>query len=421
MSSEFERKLEKYTEVILKIGLNLQPKQRLLIGGPSVFSDGISFGTAPLVRIIAKKVYQMGAKLVDVIWADEQMRLIRFQYGPKKSLREYPKWRIDARLEICKAGDANLNIMSPNPDLLKDVDLSVIFKFSLVLIKHLKPVSNLVSQFALNWLVISTPNKAWADKILPHIPSNERIQKLWDIIFEICRITEENPISAWQNHNENLKKRCNYLNQKQYRALKLTSPETDLIVGLPKDHVWDGGSVASQNGIEFTPNLPTEEIFTLPDKDRVDGVVKTTRPVLIQSQVIEGCTFKFSKGVIIEADATVGDDIIDKIINIDEGARRLGEIALVPHSSPISQTGLLFYNILLDENASNHIAIGQAYRNSLKNGNALNDEEFMAAGGNNSSIHIDLMIGSGEMSVDGVLEDETTEPIMQNGEWVFEV
>ncbi len=421
MSSEFEQKLEKYAEVILKVGLNLQPKQRLLIGGPTSGNDGIPFEAAPLIRIIAKKAYQMGAKLVDVIWADEQMRLIRFQYGPKKSLREYPKWRIDARFETCKAGDANLNIMSPNPDLLKDVDLSVILKFQLFLLKRLQPVTKLVSEFALNWLIISTPNKAWADKILPHIPSNERIQKLWDIIFEICRITEENPVSAWQNHNENLKKRCKYLNQKQYRALKLTSPETDLTVGLPKDHIWDGGSVASQNGIDFTPNLPTEEIFTLPDKDQVDGVVKTTRPVLIQGQVIEGCIFKFSKGQIIEANAMLGYEIMDKLINIDEGARRLGEIALVPHSSPISQTGLLFYNILLDENASNHIAIGQAFRNSLKNGIALTDEEFMAAGGNNSSIHLDLMIGSEEMSVDGLLEDGATEPIMRNGEWAFEV
>jgi len=421
MSSEFEQKLEKYAEVILKVGLNLQPKQRLLIGGPSSADDGISFDTAPLIRIIAKKAYQMGASLVDVIWADEQLRLIRFQYGPKKSLREYPKWRIDARLDISKAGDANILIMSPNPDLLKDVDLSVILKFQLFMLKHLKHVSNLVRKLANNWLVISTPNKAWADKILPHLPSNERIQKLWDVIFEICRINEENPISAWENHIKNLKKRCSYLNQKQYRALKLTSPETNLTIGLPKDHVWNGGRELSQNGINFTPNLPTEEIFTLPDRDRVDGFVKTTKPVLIQGQVIEDCTFKFSKGRIIEANARIGYEVIDKLINIDKGTRRLGEIALVPHSSPISQTGLLFYNLLIDENASNHIALGQAYRNSLKNGGALTDEEFMAAGGNNSSLHLDLMIGSEKMSVDGVLEDETTESIMRNGEWVFEV
>ena len=421
MSSEFEQKLEKYAEVILKVGLNLQPKQRLLIGGASSNYDGTSFEAAPLVRIIAKKAYQMGARLVDVVWGDEQLRLLRFQYGPKKSLREYPKWRIDARLDISQAGDANLHIGNPNPDLLKDVDPSLILKFQLHLHKHLKPVLNLVTQNALNWLVISAPNKAWANKIFPDIPSNERIQKLWDVIFKICRITEDDPISAWQNHNENLHSRCNYLNQKRYRALKLASPETNLTIGLPKDHIWQGGNEKTKNGIEFTPNLPTEEIFTLPHKDRVDGVVKTTRPVFYQGQVVEECILKFSKGRIVEASAKIGEEAFLKTIGIDEGARRLGEIALVPNSCPISQTGLLFYNILIDENASNHIAIGQAYRDSLKNSKELTDEEFMAAGGNTSLIHIDFMIGSGEMNVDGILDDDTAEPVMRNGEWAFEV
>ncbi len=421
MSSEFERKLEKYVEVILKVGLNLQPKQRLLIGGPSVSHDGIPFETAPLVRIITKKAYQMGARLVDVIWADEQLRSIRFQYSSKKYLRLYPKWKIDAKLDIAQAGDACLDIMSPRPDLLKGIDLSVILKFQLFLLKHFKQYSELVSQFSFNWLLIATPNQAWADKILPNIPSNERVQKLWDIIFEICRINEENPISAWQKHDENLKKRCEYLNEKQFKALKLKSSETDLTIGLPKDHVWDGGSLKTKNGFKFQPNLPTEEIFTLPDKDQVDGVVKITKPVLIEGQIIEDCIFKFSKGRIIEANTRIGDKIINSIINIDEGARRLGEIALVPHSSPISRTGMIFYNLLIDENASNHIALGKAYPHSLKNGSELTDEEFSLAGGNNSSIHLDLMVGSGEMNVDGILEDETTESIMQNGEWVFEV
>ncbi len=421
MKSEFKRNLEKYAEVILKVGLNLQPNQRLLIGGATTSYDGISFEAAPLVRIIVKKAYQMGARLVDVVWGDEQLRLIRFQYGPKKSLKEYPKWRIDARMDISQAGDANLHINTPNPDLMNDVDPNLISKFQLHLLKRLKPVLNLVTQYALNWLIISVPNKAWADKLFPEIPSNERIQKLWDIIFKICRINEEDPISAWQNHNENLHKQCNYLNQKQYNALKLTSPETNLTIGLPKDHIWHGGSVTSQNGIDFTANLPTEEIFTIPHKDRVDGIVKTTRPVFYQGKVVQDCLFKFSNGRIIEAKAKVGEEIILKTIDMDEGARRLGEIALVPNSSPISQTGLLFFNILLDENASNHIALGQAFRGSLKDSKSMTDEEFMAAGGNNSLIHIDFMIGSGEMNVDGILEDKTVEPIMHNGEWVFDV
>ena len=235
-----------------------------------------------------------------------------------------------------------------------------IIKFQLHLLKRLKPILNFVTQYALNWLIVSIPNRAWADKLFPDIPSNERIQKLWDIIFKVCRITEEDPVSAWQHHTENLHKRCDYLNQKQYRGLKLTSPETDLTIGLPMNHIWHGGSVTSQNGIDFTPNLPTEEIYTLPHKDRVDGVVKTTKPVFYQGKVVEECIFKFSNGRIIEAQAKVGQETILKTIDIDEGARRLGEIALVPNSSPISQTGLLFYNILLDENASNHIALGQA-------------------------------------------------------------
>ncbi|MBY8991737.1 MAG: aminopeptidase [Candidatus Lokiarchaeota archaeon] len=421
MLSEFEKKLEKYAEVILKVGLNFQPKQRLLIGGPSIAHDGVSFEAAPLVRIIAKKAYQMGASLVDVVWADEQLRPIRFKYGSKKSLRLYPKWRIDAKLDIAQAGDAYLDIMSPRPDLLEGVDLSVILKFQLFLLKHLKPLSDLTNQFDYKWLIIAAPNQPWADKILPHIHSNERVQKLWDIIFEICRIKEENPVSAWEKHDENLKKQCNYLNDKQYQALKFISPETDLTIGLPKNHIWEGGSLQTNNGISFQPNIPTEEVFTTPVKDQVEGIVKTTKPVLIEGQIIEDCILKFSKGRIIEAHARVGNDIINKIISIDEGARRLGEIALVPHSSLISKTDLLYFNLLIDENASNHIALGQGFRSSLKNGRTLTKEEFMAAGGNESSIHLDLMIGSRDMNVNGILEDETTEPIMRNGEWAFEV
>ncbi|MFW9873316.1 MAG: aminopeptidase [Candidatus Thorarchaeota archaeon] len=421
MLSEFEQKLEKYAEVILKIGLNLQPKQRLLIGGPSSSYDGVSIEVAPLIRIVTKKAYQMGARLVDVVWGDDKLRLIRFQHGSKKWLREYPKWRIDSRLNISQAGDANLHIYSQNPDLLQDVDPSLILRFQLNLHKQLKPILDLVSQYALNWAIVAAPNKAWADKLFPNIPSNERIQKFWDVIFKICRIDEDDPISAWQNHSENLHKRCNYLNQKQYSTLKLTSPETDLTIGLPKNHLWHGGSVTTQNGIDFIPNLPTEEIFTLPHKDQVDGIVTTTRPVFYQGKVVEECIFEFSKGRIITAKAKVGNDILSKTINLDEGARRLGEVALVPNSNPISLTGLLFYSILIDENGSNHIAIGQGYRNSLKDGAKLTDEEFSAAGGNNSLIHLDFMIGSGEMNVDGILDDGTIEPLMSNGEWAFNV
>jgi aminopeptidase len=421
MSSEFEKKLEKYAEVILKVGLNLQPKQRLLIGGPSVFQDGISFDNAPLLRMITKKAYQMGATLVDVIWADEQSRPIRFQYGSKKSLRLYSKWRIDAKLDIAQAGDAHLEIMSPKPDLLDEVDRSVILKFQLFLIKHTKPLSKFTSQFSFNWLIIATPNQSWADKLLPHIHPEERVQKLWDIIFDICYINEEDPIGMWQKHDENLKMRSNYLNKKQFQSLRFTSPDTNLTVGLPKNHIWEGGSIKSQNGVIFQPNIPTEEIFTTPNKDQVEGVVKITKPVLIEGQIIEDCVFKFTEGRIVEVNARIGNDTINSIINIDEGARRLGEIALVPHSSPISQKDTLFYNLLIDENAANHMALGRGFKSSFNNGTMLTDEEFKSAGGNMSTIHLDLMIGSGEMNVDGILDEGTSEPVMRKGEWAFEI
>jgi aminopeptidase len=311
--------------------------------------------------------------------------------------------------------------MSSNPDLLSDIDSSLISKFQLNLQKNLKPVLDLITANALNWLIVSVPNKAWADKLFPNVPANERMQKFWDVIFKICRIDEKDPVAAWQKHDEDLHKRCDYFNQKQYKALKLTSAVTDLTVGLPKNHIWNGGSVKTLNGIKFTANLPTEEIFTLPHKDRVDGVVKTTRPVFYQGKIIEDCTFKFSEGRVVEAEAKIGNDMIQTIIDTDEGARSIGEIALVPYSSPISQTGLLFYSILIDENASNHIALGQGYRESLINGDEMTEEEFIAAGGNQSLIHLDIMIGSADMNVDGILEDETLEPVMRHGEWAFEV
>jgi aminopeptidase len=247
------------------------------------------------------------------------------------------------------------------------------------------------------------------------------MQKLWDVIFSICRIDQDDPIAAWQKHDKNLHDRCKYLDGKQYSTLKLISAETDLTVGLPKNHIWTGGSVKTQTGIVFTANLPTEEIYTLPHKDRVDGVVTTTRPVFYQGKIIEDCVFKFSEGKIIEAKAKIGNEMIQNIIDTDEGARSIGEIALVPNNSPISKTGLLFYNILIDENASNHIALGQGYRDSIKNGEEMTEEEFMAAGGNQSLIHLDVMIGSADMNVDGILEDGTMEPVMRNGEWAFEV
>ena len=420
MSTEFEQNLEKYAEVILKVGLNLQPGQRLLIGAPIPPNMGTPLELAPLVRLITEKAYQMGARFVEVLWDDEQLKLIRFQHAPRDSFEEFPTWRTDAQFEFAKAGDAVLIIVAFNPDLLKDQDSNLFMTTLQTYIKHDKPFSDLRHQNNMNSLVIAAPTEGWVNKLFPNLPKERRKTKLWDIIFDICRVNNKDPISAWEEHIKNLKARCNFLNKKHYKYLKFVAPGTDLTIGLPSKHNWQAARMTSKNGIDFVGNIPTEEVFTLPHKDKTEGFVSVTKP-FSQQVSVEDLKLYFSEGKIVKATAKTGEEFIHSILDTDEGTRRLGEIALVPHSSPISQTGILFYNRLIDENSSCHIALGNAWRSCLEGGNTMSDDKFSAAGGNISKLHYDFMIGSGELDVDGLLENGIAEPIIRNGEWTFEV
>lgn len=418
MSSEFEQNLEKYAEVILKVGLNLQKGQRLLI---QPFDLNTSFiELAPFVRLLVKKAYQMGARFVEVFWNDPQLYLIRLQHAPRDSFEEFPAWRRDASLEFTQKGDAKLIIYAFDPDLLINQDLELMTIVAKTTLKLYTPVRELTMKNATNWLIISAPVQGWAKKIFPDLLPNEQIAKLWDKIFDICRVKQKDPVLAWNNHIKQLHARINYLNLKKYTSLELKAPGTDLTIGLPKGHIWIGGSEKSQNGIDFTPNLPTEEVATIPHRIMTEGVVTATKPLPL-NVLIEDFTLTFSEGRVVSATAKKGKEMLDKIFEIDEGANYLGEIALVPNSSPISQSNMLFYNILFDENASCHIALGKGITFALENGDKMSDEEFKSAGGNDSLTHIDFMIGSDKMNIDGISEDGTVEPIMRNGEWVFEV
>ena len=420
ISSEFEKNLDKYAEVIVKIGLNLQPGQRLLIGGPTPYTYGTPIELATLVRLITKKAYQIGARLVEVMWDDDQLRLIRFKHAPRDSFEEYPTWRTDYQYEIGKEGDAVLIFFAFNPDLLKGLDPDLMGTTFNTYLKHRRTFSDLISKSAMNWVAVSAPVDGWTEKVFPDLPPESRKVKFWDTIFEICRVKQEDPIAAWEEHIKQLSARSNYLNQKHYTELKIVAPGTDLTIGLPKGHIWGSARFKSQNGIDFVGNIPTEEVFTTTHKDKTEGIVTATKPRPLDV-MIEDFSLTFSKGRVVEATAKKGEEMLHKILETDEGARRLGEIALVPHSSPISQSGLLFYNILLDENASSHIALGRGFRFAVKNGEKMSDEEFSAIGGNISKMHFDFMIGSEKMDVDGILEDGTFEPIMRSGEWAFEV
>jgi aminopeptidase len=421
MSSDFEQMLAKYAELTVKVGLNLQPGQRLLVKGDALVTNGVSLHMAPLVQRIAAVAYQGAARLVDVIWGDEQLQLARFRHAPRDSFTEFPTWQANAALEYAQRGDAFLTILADNPDLLTDQDPELVATFQTTALKHTRPYRDYIMRDAINWTVIAGSTPDWAARVFPDLPPPVAESKLWEAIFEMCRLNHADPVAAWQTHLGRLAARSDYLNCKRYAALKFTAPGTDLTVGLPAGHIWKGGHSTSQSGIAFTANMPTEEIFTLPHKDKTEGVVAASMPLSHGGALIENFSLTFAQGQVVRASADKGEAILCKMLETDAGAGRLGEVALVPHSSPISQSGLLFYNSLIDENAASHIALGRAYRFSLQGGQALSDAEFAALGGNYSLTHVDFMIGSAHMYVDGLQEDGAVEPITRNGEWAFEV
>jgi aminopeptidase len=353
------------------------------------------------------------------MWGDDALTLARFKYAPRDSFEEYPTWRTDALIKATEQGDAVLAIYAQDPDLLKGQDPELIALTRRVADTHLLPYRRKAMTDAINWSLISLPIPSWAARIFPNDGPDEQMSKLWETIFKVCRADQADPLAAWQHHSNQLAIKRDYLNAKQYTALKYTAPGTNLTLGLPENHIWGGGQKLTLSDIPFICNIPTEEVFTMPHKDRAEGVVTSTKPLSYAGVLIENFSLTFAGGRVVKVTAEKGETILKKLIESDEGAAQLGEVALVPYSSPISQTGLLFYNTLLDENASSHVALGRAYRFCVQNGPVMSDEEFAAAGGNHSLAHVDFMIGSREMDIDGITRDGVTEPVMRAGEWAF--
>lgn len=413
MLPEMQQALRQYADLAVQVGLNLRAGQRLIVRAP--------LQTAPLVRLIAASAYRAGASLVDVQWRDDELTLIRFQEAPRDSFEQFPSWQAQALLEAAERGDAFLSIVADNPDLLKGQDPALVGIAQKTAARQYQPFQRLMARNATNWLVISAPIESWAAKVFPHEPPEQRETRLWEAIFRVCRLGQADPVAAWQAHVERLVATSDYLNHRRYAALKYRAPGTDLTIGLPDGHHWASGRVTSENGIAFIPNMPTEEVFTLPHRGQASGVVSSTRPLSLDGALIDDFSLTFAEGRVVDVRARSGESHLRRLIETDEGAGRLGEVALVPHSSPIAQSGLLFYNTLFDENAASHLALGRAYRFSLAGGEALSEEQFGAAGGNTSLIHTDFMIGSGQMDVDGVRQDGAAEPLMRAGEWAFEL
>jgi aminopeptidase len=372
----------------------------------------------PLARRITEQAYKAGATLVTTLFSDEESALLRFRHGPDASFDAAASWLYEGMAEAYRKGAARLAITGNDPSLLSREDPEKVSRVNRATSKAYRPALELITRHEINWTIVASASPAWAAAVFPDLPQDEALARLWEAIFAASRADQSDPVAAWKKHDANLHARADRLNEKRYSALHFRGPGTDLRVGLADDHLWLGGGTTARNGRYCIPNMPTEEVFTTPHKDRVEGKVTSTKPLSYQGTMIEGISVRFQGGKIVEADAARGKQVLQKMIETDEGARRLGEVSLVPHSSPIAASGLLFMNTLFDENAACHIALGQAYSTCFREGDKITQEQLAARGANSSLIHVDWMIGSNHVDVDGVSATGAAEPLMRGGEWV---
>lgn len=402
-------KLDKLAELAIKVGLRLEKGQDLVITAP--------MAALPLVRRITKHAYMAGAGLVTTFFSDEQMTLARFEYADDASFDKAPGWLYEGMAKAFENGTARLAISGDNPMLLAGEDPAKVARAGKANSMAYKPALEKIAGFDINWNIVSYPTVSWATLVFPQDDEKVAVKKLATAIFAASRVDQEDPIAAWAEHNANLAARAKWLNDQNFDALHYSGPGTDLTIGLADGHEWAGGQSKAKNGITCNPNIPTEEVFTTPHAHKVDGTVRSTKPLSHQGTLIDNIEVTFKDGKIISAKASEGEDVLLNLLDTDEGARRIGEVALVPHSSPISQSGILFFNTLYDENAACHIALGQCYSKCFVGGDTITPEQVKEQGGNSSLIHVDWMIGSGEIDIDGITKDGNKVPVFRKGEW----
>ena len=405
-----EQKLDLLAEVAVRVGLGLKAGQELLMTA--------SLDAAPLARRIPEQAYRAGASLVTTLYSDDEAALMRYHFAPDESFDHAAKWLYDGMGAAFKSGAARLAITGGNPALLSNEDSEKVGRANRAVSQAYRPALELITRHAINWTIVASATPAWAGLMFPNDAPDAALEKLWEAIFQTTRINNEDPVAAWKTHDASLQRRAALLNEKRYSALRYRGPGTDFSLGLADDHLWLGGGTTAGNGLYCIPNMPTEEVFTTPHKDRAEGTITATKPLSHQGTMIEGIRVRFENGRIVEARASRGQDVLQRLIDTDDGARRLGEVALVPHSSPIAASGMLFLNTLFDENAASHIALGQAYSSCLRDGDKLTPEELAAKGANDSLIHVDWMIGSDKLDIDGITASDVAEPLMRRGEWV---
>jgi len=409
---EYLENLEKYAELAVNIGINVQKDQEVIVNSPINAFD--------LTRLITKKCYEAGAKNVIVRYRDELITHTKLAMAPEKSLEKARQWEIVGLLnEHVKNGAALLSIISSDPDLMKDIDPKRMKTHMLTQQKSSKEYKDYVMSGNAPWSLVAYPNKEWAERVFPELEGQEAIDALWEHIFEMTRIDQEDPVKAWENHINLLNEKVAFLNNNKMKKLVYKSKGTDLSIELSEKHLWCGADDKTFSGIKYLANIPTEEVFTLPKKNGINGYVSSTKPLSYSGNLIENFKITFKDGKIVDFEAEKGYDALKNLIETDEGSRYLGEVALVPYNSPISNKDTIYFNTLFDENASCHLAIGNAYMSCVEDGNAMTDEELEAIGFNNSLTHVDFMVGSNDLNIIGITFEGKEIEIFKNGDWAI--
>lgn len=410
--TNYKEKLQQYAELLVKVGMNVQPKQPVFIRS--------SVETLELTHLIVEEAYRCGASDVRVVYSDPTLKRLKFENESVEHFanHEIKSYDVEARMDYVKRGAANLALISEDPDLMDGIDSQKLQAFQQQNARAFKGYMESVQKNQFPWVVAAFPSKAWAKRVYPELSVEEAYIKFIDEVFDIVRIDGNDPVENWRQHIANLSVYTQKLQQKNYHALHYVSEGTDLTVGLAKNHIWEDAT-SYVNGKEqaFIANIPTEEVFTAPDRNRVDGYVTNKLPLSYNGTIIDQFKLMFKDGEIIDFSAEKGEAVLKDLINTDEGSRRLGEVALVPDDSPISNRNTIFYNTLFDENAACHLAIGSAYAFNIQGGTEMTVEEKIASGLNDSNVHVDFMIGSSDLTIYGIFEDGSKELVFENGNW----
>lgn len=404
--------LEKYARLIIKTGINIQNNQTLVISSP--------IECAEFTRMLSEIAYKEGAREVVLNWNDELSEKTKFLYGRDEIFDEFPEWRKDFYVTYARRGAAFLSVSASDPELLKDVNPERLTRSGKAKSKAVVEYMKRLMSDKNVWCVVSIPTKAWAKKVFPKVTEDEAVEKLWDAIFEAVRAKADDPVAAWEEHKNSVTKRTDFLTKNNFKYFKYkNSIGTDLKVEFSKNNLWLGPSSISPEGTVFIANIPTEEAFTLPLRTGVNGKVVSSKPLNYNGNLIENFSFTFENGKIVNFTAEKGYDTLKHLVETDEGSHYLGEVALVPFDSPISNLNILFYNTLFDENASCHFAIGEAYPTCLKDGDKMTKEELKKLGVNDSLKHVDFMIGTSDLSIIGITEDGREIEVFKNGNFAF--